>query len=104
MYFYVKGGPKKDAPPPPPDIKERVVKEWEHVIAQRKEGKIVDAYGYADRKGGFIVYKVESREELEKLLNELPMAPFSEWEIIELVTLEEALERTKQGKLSGKPD
>jgi muconolactone delta-isomerase len=104
MLFYVKGGPKdKEGPLPLPRDKflEHVGKEWETVINFRQKGKIVEAYGYLDRPGGFIIYDVSSREELDKLLSKLPMHPFTEFEIVPLITAEQALELVKQGKISG---
>jgi len=104
MLFYVKGGPKhKEGPPPlPPDkLLEHVVKEWQTIIDVRQQGKILAAYGYVDQPGGFIIYDVSSREELDDLLTQLPMHPFTEFEVVALITAEQALERAKQGKTSG---
>jgi len=104
MLFYVKGGPKeKGVPPPLPRDKflEHVIKEWETVINFRQKGKIVDAYGYLNQPGGFIIYDVGSREELDNLLSKLPMYPFAEFEVVALITAEQALKMAKQGKIPG---
>lgn len=104
MLFYVKGEPKeKEGPPPFPADKllEHVVNEWETVIESQQQGKILGAYGYVDQPGGFMIYDVSSREELENLLSKLPMHPFARFEIAPLITAAQALARTKQGKLSG---
>jgi muconolactone D-isomerase len=104
MLFFVKGGPKeKEGPPPLPyeQFLEYVVKEWETVIDFQQQGKILGAYGYADQPGGFIIYDVSSREELDNLLSKLPMHPFTKFEVLPLITAEQALERAKQGKTSG---
>ena len=106
MLFYVKGEPKdKDAPPPLPldRLLEQVVKEWETVISFRQQGKILAAYGYVDQPGGFIIYDVSSREELDDLLTQLPMQSFveSKFQVMPLITAEQALERAKQGRTSG---
>jgi|GEM_PF-978256 len=104
MLFYVKGEPKKgEGPPaiPAGQLLEYVVKEWETVLEFREQGAILGAYGYADHPGGFIIYDVSSREELENLLSKLPMHALAQFEIIPLITADAALARAKQGKLSG---
>jgi muconolactone delta-isomerase len=104
MLFFVKGGPKdKEAPPPFPQDQwfEYVVKEWETVIDYKQQGKILEAYGYGEQPGGFIIYDVGSRDELENLLARLPLHQFTKFEIMPLITAEQALERSKQGKISG---
>jgi len=104
MLFYVKGGLKEtEGPPPlrPDELLAHVVKEWETVISFRQQGKILGAYGYVDQPGGFIIYEVSSRHELDNLLPQLPMHPFTKFEVMPLITAEQALERAKQGKLSG---
>ena len=106
MLFFVKGGPQeKEGPPPLPheQLLEYVVKEWETVIDFQRQGKILQAYGYVDQPGGFIIYDVSSREELDDLLTQLPMHSFveSEFQVMPLITAEQALERAKQGRTSG---
>ena len=103
MLFYVKGGPKGGQAPPGPPTKEfldLVIKEWQTVIKFRDEGKIVGSYAYGDRPGGFSIYDVDSRDELDELLKELPMHSYADFEIVPLITAEQAIERTKEGKLS----
>jgi muconolactone delta-isomerase len=104
MLFFVKGGPKGGSPPLLPEqLLEHVIKEWETVINFRQQGKVLESYGYVDNPGGFIIFNVSSREELDMLLSKLPMHPFTEFEIIPLITAEQALERAKQGEVSGPP-
>lgn len=103
MLFYVKGGPKEGGTQPPQEkILETVVKEWEAVIKMCQEGKILASYGFIDGKGGFSIFKVDSREELDILVSKLPMHPYAEFEIIQLITDEEALDQTKQAIASMK--
>ena len=104
MLFYVSGKPKGALGPPPVPADEflrLVVQEWETVIESRKQGKISAAYGYANQPGGFIIYDVGSKEELEDLLSKLPMHAIAKFEIVPLITAEQALARAKQGKVSG---
>ncbi len=102
ILFFVKGGPKSGPPPLSPEqLLDHVVKEWETVIDFRQQGKVLESYGYVDHPGGFIIFNVNSREELDTLLSKLPMHSFSEFEISPLITAEQALERAKQGEVSG---
>ena len=102
MLFFVKGGPKGGPPPLPPEqLLEHVIREWETIINFRQQGKVSESYGYVDNPGGFIIFNVNSREELDMLISQLPMHPFSEFEITLLITAEQALQRAKQGQLSG---
>ena len=103
MLFYVKGGPKGGQAPPGPPTKEfldLVIKEWETVIKLEEAGKIVGSYGYGDRPGGFSIYNVYSRDELDELLKELPLHSYADFEIVPLIPAEQAIERAKEGKLS----
>ena len=104
MLFYVKGGPKEEVGPPPKPSKELLellIKEWETVINLKQQGKIVGSYAFIDRPGGFFVFNVESRGELDMLLSKLPLHPFAKFDIVTLITAEKALERVKQDRVSG---
>ncbi len=102
MLFFVKGGPKGGPPPLSPEqLLEHVIKEWETVVNFKQQGKVLESYGYVDNPGGFIIFNVKSREELDTLLTKLPMHPFTQFEISPLITAEQALKRAKQGEISG---
>lgn len=102
MLFFVKGGPKSGPPPLSPEqLLEHVIKEWETIIGFRQQGTVLESYGYVDYPGGFIIFNVNSREELDKLLSKLPMYSFTEFEISQLITAEQALKRAEQGEVSG---
>lgn len=102
MLFFVKGSPKGGPPPLSPEqLLEHVIKEWETVIDFKQQDKVLESYGYVDHPGGFIIFNVNSREELDMLLSKLPMNSFTEFEISPLITAEQALERAKQGEVSG---
>ena len=101
MLFFVRGGPKEDVPRPPrEEFLPLVVMEWETVLRQKAEGKVVGVWGFAEGRGGVVIYDVASREELDACLRELPMDPYAVWEVVPLMSAEEALEKTK-GKLKG---
>ena len=100
MLFLVIGSPNSEVPrPSEKEFLELVVKEWETAFKQQKEESIVCVYGFIDRRGGMAVYDVESREVLEGRLRGLPLDPYANWEVIPLMTVDEALEKTRR-KLS----
>lgn len=80
------------------------VEKWHEVLAKgmeteagyRKQGKILAQGDFVGRKGGCYIYDVESNDELHKLLGQLPMFPFLDWEIIPLISREKNLEFIKQ--------
>jgi len=97
MLFLVMGSPNEEVKRPKgKEFLQLVVKEWETALKQRRGGKIECVYGYIDRRGGIAVYNVGSREELDGLLNELPLDPYAKWEVIPLMSLEEALAKTER--------
>lgn len=73
-----------------------VKKEWETVLHQKELGKVVEVYGFGDRKGGIIIYDVDSREELLLMLASLPMDPYADWEIIPLMSADVGLAKAKR--------
>ncbi len=96
MLFFVKGELKGALPLPREQALELAVKEWETVISYGQQGKAVAGGALAGRKGGCGIFNVDSTEELHTLVSQLPMFPFSEWEIIPLNTAEYALEKAKK--------
>ena len=96
MLFYVKGESTGAPPLPPEQVCELVVKEWEKIISYKQQGKILAGGAMAGRKGGCVIFNVESIDELHTLISQMPMFPFGEWEIIPLISSESALERAKQ--------
>ena len=97
MLFFLRSVPKADASQPPTaNYLEKVVKEWETVIDFKKQGKILEVFCFANGKGAFSVWEVDSEEELANTIAGLPMHPFADWEIIPLWTAKETLTKVKQ--------
>lgn len=97
MLFFLRASPKRDTSQPPSmEYLEQVVKEWETVIDYKKEGKVLEVFCFANGKGAFSIWDVDSKEKLDKIVIGLPMYPFADWEIIPLWTAEETLEKAKQ--------
>jgi muconolactone delta-isomerase len=102
MLFFVRGGPNDDVPRPTgKEFLQLVVKEWETVIRQRDEGKVVGVYGFTEGKGGIVIYDVGSRDEVDACLSELPLDPYASWEVIPLMSAETALEKTRRKLADG---
>jgi hypothetical protein len=59
-------------------------------------GKIEQVWGFAGIAGGGGIINVNSLEELDAVMAELPVAPISEVEIFPLVDLDASLQRAKQ--------
>ena len=100
MLFFVKGELKGAFPLPPEQFLELAVKEWETSMSYREQGKILAAGALAGRKGGCGIWDVDSTEELDTLVSQLPLFPFIEWEIIPLTAPEHAIELVKQALAS----
>jgi muconolactone D-isomerase len=96
MLFFVKGESTGMPPMPPDQVYELVVKEWETIISYKQQGKILAGGAMAGRRGGCVIFDVDSSDELHTLISQLPLFPFIAWEIIPLISAESALERAKQ--------
>ena len=96
MLFGVKAEAKVPSPLPPEQQLELVVKTWETMISYKQQGKILAGGALAHGKGCYEVFNVDSIEELNRLIAQVPMTPFVEIEIVPLVTYEQALESAKQ--------
>ncbi|MEE9203228.1 MAG: muconolactone Delta-isomerase family protein [Dehalococcoidia bacterium] len=59
-------------------------------------GKIQDIWSCAGLQAGGGIANVNSLEELDAIMTEFPLGPFSETEIYPLVDLNDALQRMKQ--------
>ncbi|EGW37461.1 muconolactone Delta-isomerase family protein [Desulfosporosinus sp. OT] len=95
MLFLVTSELKQLPPFPPQQIKEIMVEGWEKVIDYQKQGKILAQGMFAGRKGGCVIWDVESVEELHTLISQSPVFPFLETKITPLISIESALESVK---------
>ena len=76
----------------PPEVMIGVIDAMKSWLQKYKE-KIEQSWGFADTQGGGGILNVESLEELNLILTEFPMGPFSELQVHGLVALEPSLER-----------
>ncbi len=82
MFFFVKGRVEEFAGLPSDDIQKLVQKEIEALQALKAAGKLVAAYEASEGQERMGIANVESRDELEQALADLPMAPYLKWEEI----------------------
>ncbi|MBL7124565.1 MAG: muconolactone delta-isomerase [Dehalococcoidales bacterium] len=95
MLFLFKGETKGTAPMPPDQFMELAVKQVETLSSFQKRGKILAGGIAAGRRGSSAIWNVDSIEELQSLLTQLPMFPFTEAEVIPLLNYDKALENAK---------
>ncbi len=91
LFFFrgeVKGGPSL----PPEKLFDLAVKQVETLISYKQQGKILAGGVMAGRKGSYAICDVDSIEELQRLVAQLPMFPFIEVELTPLIGYEHALE------------
>jgi muconolactone delta-isomerase len=83
--------------PIPPEMAPRVMDAmiaWFNKYTQN--GKLETGWSEAGRRGGGGILNVDSLEELDAILTELPIGPFSEIEVRPIVDLVDSIERGKQ--------
>ena len=62
----------------------------------------MEVFCFANGTGAFSIWDVASKEELDEIVIGLPMYPFVDWEITQLWTAEETLEKAKQALRSAR--
>jgi muconolactone D-isomerase len=96
MLFLFKGEIKGTTPVPSEQFFELAVKQVETLMSYKQQGKILAGGIMAGRKGSYAIWNVDSVEELQRLMAQLPMFPFGENELIPLISYEQALESAKR--------
>ena len=97
MLYLVKAEVKRTPPVGREEFMELAVREWEY-IGGLPQGKVVAAWAMAGRKGGVVVLDVESIDELEDIVYQLPLYPLlDELEIIPLRDQEGRLKFLRKG-------
>jgi muconolactone delta-isomerase len=76
----------------PPEVMTSVIDAMKAWLQKYRE-KIEQAWGFAGDQGGGGIINVDSLEELDIIMTEFPMGPFSETKVRGLVDLEPSLER-----------
>ena len=87
----------KGTTPPPPDRGVAILDALE-AWADRytASGKMEEVWGFAGIRGGAGILNVGSLEELDEIISQSPVAPFSQTEIYPLVEMHEVVEHGKR--------
>jgi muconolactone delta-isomerase len=86
----------KQSTPPPPEMAIGLLEALSAWARRHQEsGKIEQTWGFVGLPAGGGIMNVESLEELDGIMAEFPMGPFSTIEILGLVELEPALQRAR---------
>ena len=96
MLYLTNSELKAGYPLPPKEWLENVLESMESILNYKEQGKVMLHVGYAGRQGGSIIWDVDSNEELMRILSQLPFWPFLQWEIVPLISTEQAIESIKQ--------
>ena len=97
MLFLLKVQIKKIPDMPVKDFLGFVVKEWEYFIRMRKRGRILAGGKLAGSRGAAAIIEVDSNEDLDQLVTNLPLFPFfTDIEITPLVPTDKALTDVKR--------
>ncbi len=92
MLYSVKCELKSGYPLPPEQWLELVLENMRDVADYKKQGKIVVHGTPVGRQAGYMIWDVDSNQELQTLVTRLPVWPFMEWEIIPLISIQEVIE------------
>lgn len=82
MLFFVKGHVKEPEGLSSDDLQNLVQKEIEALQALKVSGKLIAAYRASEGQERMGIANVESRDELDQALADLPMASYLRWEVI----------------------
>ena len=81
---------------PQEQLLELGMKNVETLMTYKQQGKILAGGAMAGRKGSYAIFDVDSIEELQRLVAQLPMFPFMEIELIPLISWEQTLASVKE--------
>jgi muconolactone D-isomerase len=97
MLFLLKVEIKKIPDIPIKDFFGFIIKEWEYFIRMKKRGKILAGGKLAGSRGAVAIIEVDTNEELDQLVTNLPLFPFfTDIEITPLVFTDKALTDVKR--------
>jgi muconolactone delta-isomerase len=81
----------------PPEMGPGLVDAFSAYIAKYTEsGKVEQSWSFAGLNAGCAILNVASLDELDAILQEYPLGPFSELEVHGLVDLQQSIQRTKE--------
>ncbi len=100
MLVLFKGETKGTVPIQPDKYFELAVKQVETLMSYKEQGKILAGGIIAGKRGSYAIFDVDSIEELQKLISQMPILPYIENEIVPLVSYELARESASKIKAS----
>ena len=100
MLVLFKGEVKGTLPVPPEQFFKLAVGQIEVLMSYKQQGKILAGGIIAGSKGSYAIFYVDSIEELQKRVAQLPLFPFGEFELVPLISYELAHESAKQRQTS----
>lgn len=81
----------------PPEMALPILDAFSAFLSKYTEsGNIQESWSFAGVTGGAGIFEVDSHEELDAMLAESPLLPFSDIAIYPLVDLQESIQRSKQ--------
>lgn len=100
MLVLMKGEVTGMPPVPPEKFFEMAVQQTDSLKGYMDQGKILAGGVIAGRKGSYAIWNVESIEELQKYVTQLPMYPFGDYTFIPLISYRHAQESAKKIQVS----
>ena len=94
MKFLITSNPKYPLPPEVASDIMGALLAWSKKYSDN--GKFEIIWSYAGKTGGGGIANVDTLEELDALMTEFPMAPFSEVEVTPIVDLHPSIERARE--------
>lgn len=94
MRFLITVNPKHPVPPEVAVVLSDAMLGW--IGRLRESGKSEALWGFAGMAGGMGIYNVDSAEELNGVVAEIPFGPFSDVQVTALVDVVESVTRFKQ--------
>lgn len=83
--------------PVPPEIMPALLDGvWGWATKYKESGKFESIWSFAGQPGGGAIVNVETADELDQILGEFPLSPFSEFCIYPITELKAGLDRGKQ--------
>ena len=96
MLFYVQADMIGGYPLPPEQWLGLVAQQLELILELKIQGKIVIHGSFVGRQAGCFIWNVDSNEELQSLLTQMPLWPFMDWDIVPMISTEAAMDSVRQ--------
>jgi muconolactone delta-isomerase len=95
VLYFVKAELRQMPPMPREQWMGQVVATWQVLAELERSGKAKGVGAVLGRQAGVAIVDMESHEELAVLLQRLPVSAYLEWEILPMVSAQQALENAR---------